>query len=71
MCSLEITWSAPPMGSEAERRLEMYLVWSASADACSLSPAPAAGDAMPESCGEAHLGDVNYLPREKRQAIAT
>lgn len=70
MCSLEITWSAPPMGSEAARRLEMYLVWSGSEDAGSLSPAPAASDATPESCGEGQLADVNYLPRENWRAIS-
>jgi len=70
MCSLEINWSAPPTGSEAERRLEMYLAWSDSEDASSLSPAPAARDATPESGGQSQLTDVNYFPQEKWRAIA-
>jgi hypothetical protein len=70
MCSLEINWSAPPTGSEAERRLEMYLIWSDSEDASSLNPAAAASDATPDSGGQRQLADVNCFSRENWQASA-
>ncbi len=42
MCSFEITWAFSPKGSQAQRRLAMYLAWPAFEDEYSESLARAA-----------------------------